>query len=170
MKRVMKRVMWRVALAAVVAACLLPAGCKSKKDESSASGSAAAAAAPAAAAGEDACALLTAEEIKSVVGKEVTKSGHGAADSSNVCEYDLGEAGQVLTTVYTTAGKETFDGAPGDAVPGLGDQAKLIAEGMLAVLKGGTSFTVGALMFDATTAEQKLAYAKALAAKMLERL
>jgi hypothetical protein len=165
----MKRAMWRVALVAMVSTCLLPAGCKSKKDESSATGSAAPTAAPAAA-GEDACALLTVEEVKSVVGKDVTKSGHGATDSSNVCEYDLGDAGQVLTTVYTSAGKETFDGAPGDAVPGLGDQAKVIAEGMLAVLKGDTSFTVGALMFDATTAEQKLAYAKALAAKMLGRL
>ena len=167
----MKRAMWRVALVAIVSACLLPAGCKSKKDESSAPASGApAAATPAGAAEPDACALLTAEEIKGVVGRDVTKSGHGGAGSSNVCEYELGDAGQILTSVYTSSGKETFDAASGDAVPGIGDQAKVIAAGMLAVLKGETSFTVGVLLFDATTAEQKLEHAKALAAKMLGRL
>jgi hypothetical protein len=162
--------MWWAALV-VVSACLLPVGCKSKKDESPASGSAAPVAAASPVGSEsDACALLTAEEIKGVVAKEVTKSGHGGAGSANVCEYDLGDVGKILTTVYTSSGKETFDAVPGDAVPGVGDQAKVVAAGMLAVLKGETSFTVGVMLFDETTPEQTAEYVKALAAKILGRL
>lgn len=155
-------------------------GCKKKGEESPAPAGGepaapAAAAAPttggAPAAGPDACALLTADEIKEVVGLAVTESGHGTVGAPNVCEYKLDGPGQVLTTLYTSAGKETFDNSPGEPLAGVGDQAKWVeAAGMLAVLRGETSFTVAVVMFDGTPAEKKLEQVKTLAAKMLGRL
>ncbi len=123
------------------------------------------------AAGEDACALLTAEEIKGVVGQGVASSGHGTSGMANVCEYALGGGGQVMTTLYASSGRATFDASPGEALAGVGDQAKWVPEaGLAAVLKGETCFTVAYFAVGDVTDAQKLEYAKALAAKMLGRL
>lgn len=176
----MRHLLCGLAAIAVLAGLGAP-GCKKKTEEPAAPAgaepaapAAAAAAATAGgspAAGPDACALLTADEIKAVVGLAVAESGHGPTEAPNVCEYKLDGPGQLLTTVYASSGKETFENAPGDPLSGVGDQAKwLEASGMLSVLRGETSFIVGVVMFDDTPAEKKLEQAKALAAKVLERL
>jgi len=171
--------MFRGLVVTVVLAGLVAAGCKKKTEEVSSAASAEPAAPAAAAAtaggppaaGPDACAILTKDEIKEAVGLEVTASEHGPSGAPNVCEHKLGDSAQVLITIYISSAKETFDNAPGEPLAGVGDQAKWVeSAGMLAVLRGDTSFTVAVVRFDDTPAEQKLEQVKRLAARLLDRL
>jgi len=165
----------------VVLAGFGPAGCGKKTEEPATSTSAEPGAPSTAAAtargpspvGPDACAILTVQEIEEAVGLKVTASEHVAGGALNTCEHQLGGSPlvRVLITIHISSAKETFDNAPGEPLAGVGDQAKwLAAAGMLAVLRGETSFTVAVMRLDDTPPEKKLEQAKRLAARLLDRL
>jgi len=118
----------------------------------------------------DPCSILTADDLKAATGKAVESSEHGAQD--NVCWFKLGEAGKILFVVYTSAPKETFQGARGEPVPGLGDEARWNKTiGMLAVLKGQVSFSITMPpSMVVGNPDECFAAAKALAAKVIAKI
>lgn len=128
-----------------------------------------AAEAPAAVPGTiDACALVTADDVKAATGKAVTGSGHGPANAPNVGEFRLEGGGELSLVVYTSAGKKTYESAKGDAIAGLGDGARWRKElGMLAVLKGDRAVLITMPTSSRQTPDGGLSGAKQLATKVL---
>ena len=110
---------------------------------------------------DDACDLVTAEEVSGIVGETVTAqppAGTFGANSVSLCTFS-GASGALVLTVgqgdvgANTSGFGAAAGAGAVPVPGLGDEAFYLASGGTIYVRQGTTYVVSALQFASITGD-----------------